>query len=389
MASPAIHRLLLLCCFLGVASLTTDCPRKIEVSIAGQDLKEITAYLAERSASVLTTLKGEGDNDIYDCVNITQQYSLRHPSMKNHKIQMKPTKPLNITLGAKNLPPSKKEVCPKGTIPVLRHGAKEVLAAGSVAAFMAKYPNGSRTGVFDTLTEGAEKLATKNTTDSTGIPVHIVHRSAASSSGTVSEYALGRYGYDYIYGATASLNLYGPYVQNTSEYSASLMWLFSGSSSRGDLTVIQAGWEVYPRKYGDYKPHLFIYWTDAKTGNWFLGYGKVVVGYWPRSLLPNLKFYANYAQFGGEVLDTHPYGRHTQTDMGNGYFPDSGDAAYISNIGYYNRYTQAVSVGEDLDAYAYDTDCYGIDGGYDDSYGGDGAYVLFGGSGYNTYCQFY
>eukprot|EP00850_Spirogloea_muscicola_P000860 SM000003S11105 [mRNA] locus=s3:911806:916731:- [translate_table: standard] len=296
-----MHRLLLLCCFLGAASLTTDCPRKVEVSVAGQDLKEIDAYLAERSASVVTTLKGEGENDIYDCVNITQQYSLRHPSMKNHKVQMKPSKLLNITLGPNSLPPSKKEACPKGTIPVLRHGAKAVLAAGSVAAYMARYPTGVRSGLFDTVPEGAEKpAAAKNTTDPTGFPVLSC---TASSSGTVAEFAVGTYGPTRIYGATAGFNIYAPYVQSPSEFSSSQMWLLSGSASRGDLTVIQAGWE------------------DAKTGNWWL---------------------------------------------------------------YIGKYTEAVSVGLDLNGYTDNPYYYNIDGYYDDSDGGQGAVVLFGGQGYNT-----
>eukprot|EP00850_Spirogloea_muscicola_P020416 SM000215S06722 [mRNA] locus=s215:222941:226061:+ [translate_table: standard] len=426
MASAAMHRLLLLCCFLSAASLTT-----------GQDLKEIDAYLAERSAAVVTTLKGEGENDIYDCVNVTQQYSLRHPSMKNHKFQMKPSKLPNITLGPSPFPPSKKETCPKGTIPVLRHGAKAVLAAGSVAAFMARYPTGSRSALFDTLPEGAEKpAALKNTTDSTGGPVHIMHRSAASSSGPVAEAAVGVYGPTHIYGATAYFNLYAPYVQSPSEYSTSQMWLYSGSPSRGDLTVIEAGWQVFPKLYGDKQPHLFIAWTrdsyrktgcynldckgfvqtsskvrlgailgpiskagsatqysitltifrDPKTGNWWLAFGKTLVGYWPRTLLPNLKFYANFVRFGGEVLDTHPSGLHTQTDMGNGNFAASGVAAYISNIGYINRYTQTVSVGTSLDGLVSNPLCYDIGGDYDDSEGGPGAYILFGGQGYNKAC---
>eukprot|EP00850_Spirogloea_muscicola_P021417 SM000248S08310 [mRNA] locus=s248:94237:97326:- [translate_table: standard] len=419
MASPPIHRLLLLCCFLGVASLTTGCPRKIEVSNAGQDLKEIDAYLAERSSPIVTTLKGEGENDIYDCVNVTHQYSLRHPSMKNHKIQMKPSKLLNITLGPNSLPPSKKEACPKGTIPVLRHGAKAVLAAGSVAAFMARYPSGVRSGLFDTLLEGAEKpVAAKNTTDSSGIPVHILHRSAASSSGTVAEIAVGIYGPTHIYGATANFNIYDPYVQSPNEFSTSQMWLYSGSASRGDLTVIEAGWErdsfrktgcfnldckgfvqtsskirlggiLGPISKAGSKTQYVISLSivrDAKTGNWWVFIGKSAVGYWPRTLLPNLKFYASNAQFGGEVLDTHPAGRHTQTNMGNGYFPASGVAAFISNIAYVNRYSQGVSVGSSLIGVTSNAHCYDIGGDVDDSEGGAGAFVVFGGLGYNKAC---
>lgn len=58
------------------------------------------------------------------------------------------------------------------------------------------------------------------------------------------------------------------------------------------------------------------------------------VGYWPAFLFNLQTDYAARVEWGGEITNKHTYGRHTTTQMGSGYLPDSGfgKAAYICNI---------------------------------------------------------
>eukprot|EP00850_Spirogloea_muscicola_P003672 SM000015S01172 [mRNA] locus=s15:163314:164772:- [translate_table: standard] len=147
--------------------------------------------------------------------------------------------------------------------------------------------------------------------------------------------------------------------------------------------------QVYPRKYGDRLPHLFIYWTDTKTGNWWLAFGSTLVGYWPASLVPNFRAGASVLQHGGEIVNSRPGGRHTKTDMGSGYFPSAGvkRASYVSNIQYVRKDLKVVGVGRSLSLYATNSKCYSISGNIDSSTNGAGTFILYGGAGYSTSCR--
>lgn len=68
--------------------------------------------------------------DTYDCINVYEQPSLKHPLLRNHRIQMRPSHKIRKMIAKmkhKKLPPGVQhakikldEACPKGTIPVLR-----------------------------------------------------------------------------------------------------------------------------------------------------------------------------------------------------------------------------------------------------------------------------
>ncbi|XP_033130315.1 uncharacterized protein LOC103831388 isoform X2 [Brassica rapa] len=76
-------------------------------------------------------------------------------------------------------------------------------------------------------------------------------------------------------------------------------------------------------------------WKDQKQGNWWLSLGadNLIIGYWPSELFTNLD-YANEVHWGGEVVDSHSFGRHTKTQMGSGRFPFEGfgKASYFRNL---------------------------------------------------------
>ncbi|XP_065624630.1 uncharacterized protein LOC136065409 [Quercus suber] len=76
------------------------------------------------------------NGEIYDCVNFYEQPSLKHPSLKNHKSEMRPSNKVREILAqihSKKLPPSFRyakieldEECPQGTIPIVRVTYNEI-----------------------------------------------------------------------------------------------------------------------------------------------------------------------------------------------------------------------------------------------------------------------
>jgi hypothetical protein len=52
--------------------------------------------------------------------------------------------------------------------------------------------------------------------------------------------------------------------------------------------------------------------------------GTHIVGYWPAELFSHLSGPASMVEWGGEVVNSRPSGRHTRTQMGSGRFADDG-----------------------------------------------------------------
>jgi len=236
-------------------------------------------------------------------------------------------------------------------------------------------------------------------------------------------------------GAESVLNLWSPYVEKSNEFSLSQIWVVRGSGS--NLETVEAGWQVYKDLYGDWRSHLFIYFTpdnygsgggynlttgafvqvnntvyigggftnysslggsqytikillykDGTNGHWWLRYGNTWVGYWPRNRFDanGLRNQADRIDYGGEIVNTRPNNRHTRTDMGSGHWPYEGYgyAAYQRNIKYVdvsNFYQNATGLNV-----SYTSDmCYDIH--LYESSSSWGVYFYFGGSGYNTYCK--
>ncbi|CAE6076202.1 unnamed protein product [Arabidopsis arenosa] len=181
----------------------------------------------------------------------------------------------------------------------------------------------------------------------------------------------------------------GHEARNAGEFSLGQIWLVSGSYDTNDLNSIEAGWQVYPHLYFDNQPRFFIFWTsdayniswcynlrcagfiqtsrtiviegaisptsisggtqtdltiqiwkDPNFGLWWLAVGLnngtvlSPVGYWPIEIFTRLTEYAEIVQWGGEIVNENSYDRHTTTQMGSGYFPDSGSkkTAYMCDL---------------------------------------------------------
>lgn len=237
-----------------------------------------------------------------------------------------------------------------------------------------------------------------------------------------------------VYGASAVLSVWDPWVEASNEFSLSQIWILGGSFD-GDLNSIEAGWQVSPELYGDGRPRLFIYWTtdgyqgtgcynllcsgfvqtsdtvaigaaispiskvdssqyqieimiwkDPRQGNWWMAFeGSHIVGYWPAELFSHLSDYAaNMVEWGGEVVNSRPYGRHTGTQMGSGHFAEGGFGAasffHSLQVVDSNNNLQPMTNVQTL---AENPHCYDIKSMQDPTWG---AAFYFGGPGRNQLC---
>jgi len=199
---------------------------------------------------------------------------------------------------------------------------------------------------------------------------------------------------------------------------------------------VETGWQVYRDLYGDWRAHLFIYFTpdnygsggcynlscrgfvqvnntvyigdgftvyssdggpqywikllwykDGTEGHWWLRYGDTWVGYYPRTLFDDngLRNEADRIDFGGEIVNTRTDNRHTRTDMGSGNWPYQGYgyAAYQRGLRYVdtsNFYQRATGLNRSVtNRMCYDLDLLSSSGSWEE-------YFYFGGSGLNTSC---
>ncbi len=236
------------------------------------------------------------------------------------------------------------------------------------------------------------------------------------------------------WGAESTLNIWKAYTELNSEFSLSQIWVVGGSP----VQTIEAGWQVYPNRQSSHKSdaHLFIYSTqdgyantgcydltcddfvqtnsdvaiggyftkqsqvngsqyaskiliqkDGTLGHWWIAVGGVYAGYYPRTLYATsgIRNQAAKVDFGGEIVNTSPSGRHTRTDMGSGYQPANGFgyAAYQRTIRYVN--TSNVYSTPSLTESRTKSACYDIDVGT--STGTWKTYFYFGGEGYGTGCN--
>ncbi|KAI3872662.1 hypothetical protein MKW92_010585 [Papaver armeniacum] len=175
---------------------------------------------------------------------------------------------------------------------------------------------------------------------------------------------------DNFQGAQAEINIWKPLTEQPMEYSTSQIWISGGNNQE----FIEAGLEVNKVLYGHDQPSIFVYWTadgynstgcyniqcsgfvqttsevafgskfdhisifkgeqlyvalfkifrERSSGNWWLLFENTFVGYWPHILFKQLSVKATKTAFGGQILNTQPNGRHTNTQMGSGHFAAEG-----------------------------------------------------------------
>lgn len=366
------------------------------------------------SDDILKTLKTD-NNNIIDCVDRFKQPGLKKQGIN---IQVMPTPPnldlelmgyseSNLDMEAEQSYQYQAEVCPSGTIPIRRVTMDTLRNFESIDDFRQKVPN-----------------HLKGQSDTTDIK--------RNRSFSFYQYA---HAFQRVEnkGAESSLNVWSPHTQASAEFSLSQIWIARGDED--DLETVEAGWQVYRDKYGDRNARLFIYFTpdnykdrgcynlfcsafvqtdnsillggkfekySVKGGNqryitlrwqlggsnnaWWLRLGNKWIGYYPNSLFDRkgIKNKAAKVDFGGEITDYKPGGKHTSTDMGSGSWPSEGFryAAFQRHIRYLD--SNLVPRTPLLTEIRTDRYCYDIEVKTGSSWG---TYFFFGGPGYNYQCQ--
>lgn len=252
---------------------------------------------------------------------------------------------------------------PAGTVPVLRKNLQRVPSWKNLDQFLSKHGRRAYSIQID------ER-------DSIEVP----------GDGSVHDYGYTAH-WVTCYGAQGEVSAFDPYLQWSDEFSLLQLALARGSGS-GKQTL-EVGWQEYRDLYGDWVPHLFVFYTTngySKSGDNLGGYNRDVdgwvqysssifpetrfspmstrggaqyklvlkvqlyqgnwwvrcngewIGYYPASLYNSsgLRSQAEKVAWYGEVVDSSDHSGNTHTDMGSGHYPSTGwtYSAYQHNLEY-------------------------------------------------------
>lgn len=119
---------------------------------------------------------------------------------------------------------------------------------------------------------------------------------------------------------------------------------------------------------------------DKAVDHWWFEFNHVPIGYWPGSLFKNMANKANLIQWGGQVWNSFPGGRHTSTQMGSGHYPIEGirKAAYVDGC-FYNNLANELVTPSNSPTRASKPTCYDIANLFDSD--GPGVGFFYGGPG--------
>jgi hypothetical protein len=143
---------------------------------------------------------------------------------------------------------------PPGTIPMRRVTLAELTRFETLRDFQRKEPGPSA---------GASPL------NPTAAPA-ITPSTPDPDTGLNHRYAYTEQAVDNL-GGHSSLAVYQPAVSSDQVFSLAQHWYSAGDGAANQ--TVEAGWQVYPDKYGHAQPVLFIFWTAddyASTGNYNL-----------------------------------------------------------------------------------------------------------------------
>jgi hypothetical protein len=368
-----------------LASKRVAIPRPVRVESAAEEAK-MRAHVASRYApqDVKHTFKHLGDD--IDCVDIDKQPGARHPAMKGQRITPPPASlafrglprqapeggPSRVRInpfmtGSEKDENGKTMICPQGTVPIRRLKIEELKAFKNMGDFYAKIPSHLRTATPHRPKVGEQPPWAYGTSS---------HEYAVATQPGLTNY-----------GSHATLNIWDPNVGGGNEFSLAQTWVVGGGGGAPNQTL-EVGWQVFPDKYGDNLPHLFVFSTqdgyaafsqnpqdlskgcynldcgqfqmvnwafwpgealgtgsvtggqqaeldvawvkmtgaNGVTPGWWLAVNGTWIGYFPLSLYaPGALYdYANRIDFGGEIINNNSNNVHTTTGMGSGAYPGAG-----------------------------------------------------------------
>ena len=262
---------------------------------------------------------------------------------------------------------------PAGTVPVVRKNLQQVPSWKSLEQYLSKH--GRRTYTIET-EDG--------------------HKIEVPADGSVHDYASTQQSVT-AYGTEGALSAFDPYTEWSDEFSLLQLGLIRGSGN-GRQTV-EVGWQEYRDLYGDWVPHLFVFYTTngySKSGDKIGGYNRDVdgwvqysssifpetafgptsirggaqymiqlkvqlwqgnwwvrcngewIGYYPGSLYSTsgLRSKADTVGWWGEVVDSSDHSGTTKTDMGSGNYPSLGwqYSGYAHNLKYQSGTAGSLSI---------------------------------------------
>ena len=346
----------------------------------------------------------DGNEQIFDCVPIEQQPSLKgrqealadapDPPFPEGRETDDRSRVVESQLGSDRTDRlGNVMACPPGTIPMRRVTLDELTRHEQLRDFFRKAPGGA---------QGHPSLGPQE-------------------DARVHKYAHGKQTVDNV-GGHSNVNVWQPNV-GSQIFSLSQHWYAGGNP----LQTVEIGWQVYPRKYDITLPVLFIYWTadgyedtgcynlDCEAfvqvnpswplggsltpvstpggeqwilelgayldqGNWWLYVGgwtaEAALGYYPGSLYGQgqLATKATSVDYGGEVVDDSAW-----PPMGSGAFANAGwQHAAFQNQVFYLPPGAATGAWASLNRRQPSPDCFTIDLG---SGGSWGDYFFYGGPG--------
>jgi len=314
------------------------------------DRREVVARTTTPSGQELDWVAAESqvDGNLAEPPEIEPPYEPRDSKRRAEPV------PFEL-VGAKGL------VGPAGTVPVLRKPLEEIWPVGNLQDYLAKGP--------------LQKRVTPP--DDPGY--------ASASAASAHKYA---HAYQQVrnFGTEGTINTWRPYVQWSNEFSLGQLWVVRGSGS--GLQTVEVGAQTYKDLYGDWNPHLFIFfttngytssgdnlggyntdvdgWVQTSSvvypgmrlaesvlngnqydltlkvmlyqGNWWVRVGNEFMGYYPSGLynVAGLRDQADSVDWGGEIVDDGSHPEPTSTWMGSGHFPSEGwqHSAYMRNLAY-------------------------------------------------------
>ena len=377
---------------------------------AAERIGEIRQYLSDLHASrdVVTRTVSKSGQEL-DWVPIESQTEngkiATPPDETGSEIPYDPDRPTQRVPLEHDDPAA--ELGPPGTVPLARYPIDLIAPDGDLRDWLSKTGHAYRMAPPD---------AFVSRVGPSGYNVH----AAAFHSGT----SLGTEGI---------INVWRPWVEWADEFSLGQVWV-----SRG-LQTVEAGLQVRKDSYGDWEPHVFVYYTtngytaegnfiggydqdvngwvqvsqviyprtrisptsqvggnqyemDFKVqlslGNWWVKVNGQWMGYYPNGLYATtgLRDEANQVNWGGEVFDAQSHPTTTATDMGSGLFPWEGysRAAFMRNLMIQTDQagTMAAFTGY---AAAEQPDCFDIRADLSGT-GAWGSNFFWGGTGRNSAC---
>lgn len=372
-----------------------------QAKVAGDaEFEKMKNHIIKHYEGVRAEHSFKDDNgQIWDCVPIDLQPALARSGKK--AAAAPPALPsVQPNEAHESAPAEAQEVysnamkCPPGTVPIRRLTLEEMTRFEKLENFFQKGPLGK--GRHPRI-EAVHPLATPAT-----------HKYAHAYQSVNN------------YGGHSFLSLNQPPIGANQIFSLSQHW-YAGGSGAG-LQTAEVGWQVYPQKYGNTSPCLFIYWTADgynKTGcynhdcgafvqtnsswslggalgpisvvggaqynievafylyqgNWWLYLNGTAIGYYPTSIYNHgqLATYATEIDYGGEVVGTTSW-----PPMGSGQWANQAwpRAAFQRNIYYYPN--TGGSAWSNLNAAQPSPGCYSLTLGNVSNWG---KYFYFGGPG--------